>query len=109
MGRAACLLKLDDPLGAAMACDHVLRDDPRQLKALYRRALAQLRLGNFDAAQKDVRCMLEQDKNNVDARRLLVQVKDAKRDYAQQAKLSAARMLNADTPVGPVHDYQQVL
>jgi len=93
LNRAACLLKLDAYTDAIIACDKVLSADPNHVKALYRRASAHLSLSDYSAAQRDAAAVLEREPRNAEARSLLVQVREAKKLYAQQAKTTAGRMI----------------
>jgi hypothetical protein len=52
---AACALKLGRDGDAARACDRVLVSAPSNLKALYRRATAHLRLEDVDACGRDLK------------------------------------------------------
>lgn len=93
LNRAACLLKIDAYNDAILACDKVLSTEPHHVKAKYRRATAHLSLSNYSAAQRDALAVLECEPRNAEARNLLVQVREAKKLYAQQAKTTAGRMI----------------
>merc|ERR1719240_2252427 len=45
LNKAACALKLGDPLTAKQSCTVVLKDEPQNTKALFRRATALTELG----------------------------------------------------------------
>merc|ERR1719476_723877 len=61
LNRAACALKLGDFQGAANACDEVLRAEPTNEKALYRRASANFGLSDYAAALRDLQHVLQQN------------------------------------------------
>ena len=52
---AACQLKLGQESHASSNCSRVLVRDPGNVKALYRRGLASMRLGDLDQAEEDLR------------------------------------------------------
>ena len=52
---AACQLKLGQESHASSNCSRVLVGDPGNVKALYRRGLASMRLGDLDQAEEDLR------------------------------------------------------
>lgn len=79
LNRAACLLKLGDNTGARDSCTEVLKVNPGNVKALYRRACAHLELKDNAEAAKDLRRLLEQDPENKEAQRLLHQAVKAKK------------------------------
>lgn len=101
LNRAACLLKLDDNAAARAACDKVLAYDPDQIKALYRRGSACFALSDYGSAQKDLAKVLRLDPKNAEARSLLVQVREAQKRYAEDAKSTAARMWGAKPATAP--------
>lgn len=71
LNRAACLLKTGDAKRAAVCCTGVLAHDPRNAKALFRRASAHIEMQMFDDALGDIRQCCEIQPQNKDARRLL--------------------------------------
>jgi len=93
---AACLLKLGDTDGTIRACTHVLEEEPRSEKALYRRASAYLRQGRFSLAESDLKLCVATSPENREARRLLQQARaEAKRSSGRE-KVMYAKMLSAD-------------
>ena len=52
---AACQLKLGQAGHASSNCSRVLELDPGNVKALYRRGVARMRLGDLDEAEEDLR------------------------------------------------------
>mmetsp|Transcript_16147 Transcript_16147/g.41790 ORF Transcript_16147/g.41790 Transcript_16147/m.41790 type:complete len:581 (+) Transcript_16147:94-1836(+) len=96
LNRAACLLKLAKPQDAKAACEKVLKLDPDNIKARYRRASANFALSDYESAKSDVSLVLGQDPRNAEARDLSTKIKEAQKQYAQQAKSTAARMVQQE-------------
>lgn len=95
LNQAACMLKLNDPSGAKAVCKLVLKDDPSNIKALFRRASAYLALCEYAEAASDLRHLLELDPENKEAQRLLPQaVRNAKEDK-QKSALMGTKMTKA--------------
>lgn len=65
--KAICLLKTNDFPSAIKECDLVLKEDPKNIKALYRRACARCRFGLLQDAKKDLSALLALDPNNKSA------------------------------------------
>ena len=59
-------MKLDLHYQAARYADEVLREEPKHIKALYRRAQGSMGANDFDVALKDCKRILELDPNNKD-------------------------------------------
>jgi tetratricopeptide (TPR) repeat protein len=59
MNLAAVSIEREDYKDAINHCRLALQIDPKNCKALYRRGLASLRLGDLDEAQKDLYCALK--------------------------------------------------
>lgn len=64
LNNAACKLKLKDYENAVTLCTDVLEIDPRNVKALYRRAQAYMHLVELDLAELDIKKALEIDPDN---------------------------------------------
>ena len=62
--RAQCLLHLKRPFEAKKCCDAALEIDDEHAKTLYRRGVAQSRLGAFESARKDFRRALALEPDN---------------------------------------------
>jgi len=93
LNEAACHLKLSDWAGAVKACSDVLKDVPRNEKALYRRATAYMKLGEHYMAETDLRRCLEVNADNQEARRLLANCKAIAKESGSQQKDVYAKML----------------
>ncbi|KAF3442184.1 hypothetical protein FNV43_RR16100 [Rhamnella rubrinervis] len=64
LNNAACKLKLGDYLEASKLCTKVLEVDPFNVKALYRRSQAYMKISEFEKAEADIRSALTFDPNN---------------------------------------------
>ncbi|CAE7647897.1 FKBP65, partial [Symbiodinium necroappetens] len=83
---AACALKLDLAYSAARFCDEVLKEDPKNVKALYRRAQGLLGSNDFEEAQRDCKAVLEIEPANKDARLLMQKVRQAEKEQLKMQK-----------------------
>lgn len=92
LNKAACMLKLKDWEGTRKACNTVLKDDSTNVKALFRRATALKELGEFQDALKDCKLILDQDKANADARRLIPQLKELQKKEDKKSQNMFANM-----------------
>merc|ERR1712232_700066 len=84
---AMCLFKMGDLRGTIKICSRILERNRNNVKVLFRRASAYHGTGEFMLAVKDLNRALEISPDNADAKRLLVQAKQAQRqeDKASQA------------------------
>lgn len=87
-----CLLKLGDFYGAKVACDNVLSEEPHNLKALFRRASANLQRHDFSESLNDLKQLLELEPNNTEARRLLPQAQRGAKEGEKKARSMYAKM-----------------
>jgi len=90
--KAMCMLKLGNPKEAKTLCDSVIKDDPDNVKARFRRATAQLELKDYDAAANDLNRVLELDPSNGEGKRLLQQTKRQRKANDQKASNVFAKM-----------------
>eukprot|EP00747_Dinoflagellata_sp_TGD_P219735 gnl/TRDRNA2_/TRDRNA2_91801_c0_seq1.p1 gnl/TRDRNA2_/TRDRNA2_91801_c0~~gnl/TRDRNA2_/TRDRNA2_91801_c0_seq1.p1 ORF type:complete len:632 (-),score=148.24 gnl/TRDRNA2_/TRDRNA2_91801_c0_seq1:193-2088(-) len=103
LNKAACQLKLKSFREAVDACNAVLKEEPGNIKALYRRATAYFNLNDNDLARQDIAKLLEYEPDNADAKWLLPQVVRAQKIEDKKSKNMFARMcsglgtLSADT------------
>ncbi|CAE7553805.1 FKBP65 [Symbiodinium sp. KB8] len=79
-------LKLDLAYSAARFCDEVLKEDPKNVKALYRRAQGLLGSNDFEEAQRDCKAVLEIEPANKDARLLMQKVRQAEKEQLKMQK-----------------------
>lgn len=86
---AMCHMKEQQWSEAVQACNQVLEIDAQQttnVKALYRRGLARLRMGFLKEAKVDLMAAYGIDSGNKDVRRALQQLKDAAADAKKKEK-----------------------
>mmetsp|Transcript_26680 Transcript_26680/g.75374 ORF Transcript_26680/g.75374 Transcript_26680/m.75374 type:complete len:590 (+) Transcript_26680:95-1864(+) len=95
LNKAACMLKLGDHSGAKSACTAVLRADPRNVKALFRRASAYYALHEYSEAVADLKYLVEVDPENKEAQRLLPQAVRGARQEEKKASSMFTRMNKA--------------
>merc|ERR1712187_733682 len=101
--------------GARTCCNTVLKDEANNVKALFRRATANKELGEYQDAMKDCKLILEHDKANADARRLIPKLKELQKVEDNKSKNMFANMCKGlgklktpepqvSKPVGPDDD-----
>lgn len=78
---AECQLKENNPSHAIILCKKSLDHDPRNVKALYRQAVASWSLGDVEQADSLLIKLLEFDSRNLAAKRLHKEVKDKLKSY----------------------------
>jgi len=86
LNKAACHLKLKQNQDAKKACEEVLKVDTSNVKALYRRAQAQLGLNEFSDCMSDIKRILEIDPQNKEARVLAKDAKAGQKKEDESAK-----------------------
>jgi len=92
LNKAACFLKTSDWEGARKCCDTVLKEDKKNIKALFRRATANKELGEYQDAMKDCKFILEEDRANADVRKLIPMLKDLQKIEDNKSKNMFANM-----------------
>merc|ERR1712183_449028 len=90
---AACALKLEEFHAAVRSCDTVLKDDPRNLKALYRRAQACLATKEFEDAARDCKKILELEAGHKEAQVLLHKIAQLKKEESKKQRAQFAGKL----------------
>jgi len=95
LNAAACLLKMEKWRDAEAVCNAILRANPSNEKALFRRGKALLSLGDGDRAEKDLKKILEVNPNNAEAKQLLQQAKKESKG-TQRERNVYAKMLQSD-------------
>lgn len=101
LNSAQCFLKMSDFFGARSACDAVLKLEPNNVKALFRRATANMQLNEFEGAVSELRRLLGVDPNNAEARRMLPQAQRGVKDADKRAKSMYSKMSRAITGAPP--------
>lgn len=86
LNQAMCHLKLGEAGKAESACSKVLKEEPENVKALYRRAQAGAQLGEYTRALVDLKRAAEIDPSNADVRSLFATVKTEVRNNDKQMK-----------------------
>ncbi|CAE6968872.1 FKBP65 [Symbiodinium natans] len=95
LNSAACLLKLQCFNEAKAACELVLEQQGDNLKALFRRAQAEIGLKNFVECIADCKRVLQLDADNRDAKLLLRQAATAQKEATKKSKEVYASMFGA--------------
>ncbi|XP_052749879.1 peptidyl-prolyl cis-trans isomerase D isoform X2 [Galleria mellonella] len=87
---AACYIKLEDHRMCIKSCNEVLEFEPRNEKALYRRAQANYALKNYDSALSDLKIAERVSPNNKAVQKLLDEVRITNKSYndVQKQRLS---------------------
>jgi len=93
--KAMCYLKMKDYVEARTACNTVLKDDASNVKAIYRRAQAELGLKNFLECIGDCKKVVDLDPQNKEARALLKQAQAGQKEEDKKAKGLFANMCKA--------------
>ncbi|KAH9605321.1 hypothetical protein KSS87_022449 [Heliosperma pusillum] len=84
---AACYLKMGECRKSIETCDKVLDANPVHAKALYRRGMAYMELGDFEEAKSDFNRMMKVDKSSeADAKAALQKLKQREQEAARKAK-----------------------
>ena len=83
---AACALKLNRNAAALEACDAALAIDPRNIKALFRRALACIQLCQWDEADSALRAAVAIDPNNAAVREEIRRMGVRRREHADKER-----------------------
>lgn len=90
---AACDLQLEDWTSAVENCDEVLREQPNNAKAVFRRGRARLAMGNTDAAEEDLRRAAALNPNDTAVHRQLMALKKERtEDRDAQNRLFRGRL-----------------
>jgi len=89
---AACQLQQEDWLGCIESAEKVLTIQGKNLKALYRRGVANARLGHLTKAKEDLLYVAKNDLKNKKAREELTAVKDKIKQAKQEDKVRMGGM-----------------
>jgi len=92
LNRAACYLKVDNFSDAKKSSETVLKEDPTNTKALYRRAQASHGLKDFADCIRDMKQMVMNDPQNAEFRKLLEKARTAQKEEDRKAKATFAKM-----------------
>lgn len=92
LNKAACNLKLRRFPEARKACDAVLKDESSNIKAIFRKAQAEIELKEYGSCQQLVRRVLEFEPQNKEARVLLKQAQAGQKEEDRNVKGLYAKM-----------------
>lgn len=96
---AACQLKLENWRDAEKACSAVLREEPDNVKALFRRGQSLKELAEYRDAEQCLKRVLEMDKENKEAARMLAKIKQfVKTEVAQQKQMFSKMLAGGSKP-----------
>jgi tetratricopeptide (TPR) repeat protein len=112
LNRSQAQLKVDHFEGALNDCQDILKNDPNNIKALYRCVKALYGLENYDEALVQVKKLLEVDPKNADGQReltsIVTRIKEKRKglynfnQMIEEAKKSSTPRLDNASYVGPV-------
>lgn len=84
---AACLQKIGEYRKSIETCNKVIEANPAHVKALYRRGMSYMLLGDFDEARKDFNQMIKFDKSSEpDASAALLKLKQKEQEVEKKAR-----------------------
>ncbi|KAI7747489.1 hypothetical protein M8C21_025905 [Ambrosia artemisiifolia] len=84
---AACYLKMGDCRKSIETCNKVLDANPVHVKALYRRGMAYMEVGDFDEARADFNKMMTIDKSSeANAKAALLKLKQTQQEAEKKAR-----------------------
>merc|ERR1712048_330176 len=95
LNQAACHLKLKNFEEAKKSCNNVIKDDPSNVKALFRRAQCDIEFNNFQECLRDLKKVIQIEPQNRAARALLQDAKAGQKKEDQKAKATFANMCKA--------------
>ena len=93
LNEAMCHLKLEEPGKAESACSKVIKEDPDNVKALFRRAQALSKMGEPNKALSDLKRAAEIEPANTDVRTLFQSIKEEAKKSDSQMKGLYAKMM----------------
>mmetsp|Transcript_21409 Transcript_21409/g.54571 ORF Transcript_21409/g.54571 Transcript_21409/m.54571 type:complete len:661 (+) Transcript_21409:92-2074(+) len=92
LNKAAVWLQLNEPTNALSCCNEVLKEDPHNVKAIFRRSKAQFSRGEHAAALRDLDRVIEMDPSNTEAKALVPKVKQAQKLADKESRSTFAKM-----------------
>merc|ERR1711933_359189 len=98
---AACSLKSKDFAEVRKSCNNVLKEDSRNVKALFRRAQAHLGEKNFTDCISDLKKLVEVDPQSREARSLMKEAQAGQKEEDKKSKGMFAKMC-AGLGKGPI-------
>ncbi|EZG64343.1 putative peptidyl-prolyl cis-trans isomerase [Gregarina niphandrodes] len=85
-------IKLENWIEATIACAAVLRDDPTNVKALYRRAIARTGIQEFELAINDLKQALQIDPENMDVKKQITITNNKRKQQEAKTRSMYQRM-----------------
>lgn len=92
LNRSACQLKIGDFAGAKQSCSDALYLDPKNVKALYRRAQANSGTYDFDRAYKDIIAAIKLNPADTTLRDEFNKIKERQTDYEKRTQEALAQL-----------------
>lgn len=92
LNQAACLLKLEAWREASQACGEVLKEQPDEVKALFRKGQALKELCEFREAEHCFKKVLQLDSQNKEAARMLAKLRQSAKAEVEQQKQMFSKM-----------------
>merc|ERR1712063_143797 len=86
LNKAACFLKVKEYAEAKKACDLVLKDEPNNVKAMFRKAQAHYEMKDIQDCIRDLKRLIEIDPQNKDARTLMKKAQVAQKEDDKKSK-----------------------
>merc|ERR1712007_62718 len=86
LNKAACFLKLKEYAEAKKACDIVLKDEPNNVKAIFRKAQAYYEMKDIQDCIRDLKHLIEIDAQNKEARTLMKKALVAQKEDDKKSK-----------------------
>jgi len=101
---AACKLHTKDYGGVKENCNKALEIDPKNVKALLRRAKAYIDSDDWDLARHDIKKVLEQDANNNDAKVELARLNKKVAEHTSKEKKAFGGMFERLSKLSTEHE-----
>jgi len=107
LNKAACFLKLKEYAEAKKACETVLKDEPNNVKAMFRKAQACYEMTDIQDCMRDLKRLIEIDAQNKEARTLMKKAQVAQKEDDKKSKGLFTNMCKA-LGKGPIPEpYQE--
>merc|ERR1712137_1342803 len=103
LNKAACFLKLKEYGEAKKACDTVLKEEPNNVKAMFRKAQACYEMKDIQDCIRDLKRLIEIDVQNKEARVLMKKAQVAQKEDDKKSKGLFTNMCKA-LGKGPIPD-----
>jgi len=94
LNMSLCYLKLGDPIKAIQASDKALEMDEKNVKGLFRRGQAKLKVNEYEEALKDFNTLLKYDADNKAAKNHIIMCTKKMKEYKAKEKQLYANIFN---------------